>query len=608
MYLNKLMLVLSTCFVTGLYAQEHVLDEIVITDLVSKNFNKTQSKIELNDSVVRNHAENLTQLLQFKTPIFFKENGAGMVSSPSFRGTTAQQTAVLWNGIPVNSFLLGQSDFNSMPLKSYDQISVLPGGGGVLKGSGAIGGTIELNNDLYFKNRNQGEFNLGYGSFDTYNAGGRWQVNNQKWSFDVSFNRLDSKNNYKQHKKDWKNKNGQFYSNTVGATLGYKINNKNIVSFYSSTFLDERHFSLVSPNQIPTKYRNYAFRNLLSWQYKTNAFVSELKAAVFSERYQFYDQLPLNQYSEGNVNSLFAKWEGSYKINNHSKLASVVSITNSKGNGHDSGIDAAERTNVEASVLYANQFAEKWHAEVGAKIDYSSDYETPFLYSAGLLFTPTENYELKVRTSKNYRIPTFNDLYWQPGGNLDLKPEESYQVEVNQSYKTKNSAIAANIYYNSVSNLIQWLPTSGGYWGAQNTNKVTIWGAEVFGDYQFQIHQHQFKLSALYAYTHAKNDETNKFQIYVPKHKATFGINYQLNKFSFDVSGLFNGEVYTRTNNNTQYNIDSYFIANAAVDYQITPKYSLAIKANNFTNQAYQTMVERWLPGINYNVQLTIKI
>src|SRR5690606_6248406 len=112
---------------------------------------KSQHHFVLSDSLIDNANGSFTDFLQKNTTIYFKENGYGMVSSPSFRGTTAQQTGVLWNGIKVNSALLGQADFNSTSFKNYDQIIVKPGGGSVLFGSGAMGGTIHLNNDFQFK-------------------------------------------------------------------------------------------------------------------------------------------------------------------------------------------------------------------------------------------------------------------------------------------------------------------------------------------------------------------------------------------------------------------------------------------------------------------------
>jgi outer membrane cobalamin receptor len=53
------------------------------------------------------------------------------------------------------------------------------------------------------------------------------------------------------------------------------------------------------------------------------------------------------------------------------------------------------------------------------------------LFSIGSSY-PVESavYKLKLNLSRNFRIPTFNDLYWEEGGNRDLKPESSYQAEI----------------------------------------------------------------------------------------------------------------------------------------------------------------------------------
>jgi iron complex outermembrane receptor protein len=53
------------------------------------------------------NSSNLSELLRFQSQVYIKENGRGAVSSPSFRGTTAQ-TAFVWNGININSNFLGQ--------------------------------------------------------------------------------------------------------------------------------------------------------------------------------------------------------------------------------------------------------------------------------------------------------------------------------------------------------------------------------------------------------------------------------------------------------------------------------------------------------------------
>ena len=63
-----------------------------------------------------NNQVSFTELLRQNTSLYFKEQGAGMTSSVSFRGTNASQTAVLWNGININSQTTGQTDFNNVGL------------------------------------------------------------------------------------------------------------------------------------------------------------------------------------------------------------------------------------------------------------------------------------------------------------------------------------------------------------------------------------------------------------------------------------------------------------------------------------------------------------
>ena len=143
------------------------LQTVYVADNTLKKFSNSQRVFVLNDSIIAKNQLSLTSLLNFNSPIYFKENGLGMVSSPSFRGTTAQQTAVIWNGININSQLNGQTDFNVISTSNYNTIAVRSGGGSVIYGSSAIGGSVHLNNELEFKNQFKNEIQINFGSFKT---------------------------------------------------------------------------------------------------------------------------------------------------------------------------------------------------------------------------------------------------------------------------------------------------------------------------------------------------------------------------------------------------------------------------------------------------------
>lgn len=146
------------------------LEEVIVSDRQLKGTSNTQSVQRLSDTIISRNQSSLTSLLNYNTVIFFKENGLGMVSSPSFRGTTAQQTVVVWNGININSQLLGQTDFNTIATRGYNSIDVKAGGGSIMYGSGAIGGTIHLNNDLKFSDTFKSDLQVYYGDFNTLSA------------------------------------------------------------------------------------------------------------------------------------------------------------------------------------------------------------------------------------------------------------------------------------------------------------------------------------------------------------------------------------------------------------------------------------------------------
>jgi iron complex outermembrane receptor protein len=168
------------------------LKEVVVSDSNLKNFSNTQSIQRLNDSIISKNQSSLTSLLNYNTVLYFKENGLGMTSAPSFRGTTSQQTVVVWNGINVNSQLLGQADFNTISTRGFNSIDVKAGGGSVVYGSGAIGGTIHLNNDLKFADTFKNDFQIYYGEFNTLSAVYGITAGTKKWSFDASFTRNSS--------------------------------------------------------------------------------------------------------------------------------------------------------------------------------------------------------------------------------------------------------------------------------------------------------------------------------------------------------------------------------------------------------------------------------
>ncbi|WP_343626423.1 TonB-dependent receptor plug domain-containing protein [Flavobacterium lindanitolerans] len=608
MIFRKLYLFLFFCICQSALAQYdsiHNLKVVEISDLQLKDYSDSQSVLKLTDSIINKNQSSLTSLLNYNSVIYFKENGLGMVSSPSFRGTTAQQTAVVWNGININSQLNGQTDFNTITTRDFNSIAVRAGGGSSIYGSSAIGGSIHLNNTINFEEHFSNTLRLNYGSFNTYGGNYKIDASDGKFSVQVSLSRNSSDNDYDYVDADGKNLNGQYYNTSLNAAIGYKINDANFLKLYSQVFEGERHFSLIFPSEIRTKYQDLNTRNLLEWDSFFGQFVSKVKFAALSEKYKYFGNINSNAYTFGQVRTYIGKYDLAFDAGNAIKLNAVVDFTQNKGEGSD--IKNEQRNIGSASLLFKHKLTQKILYELSVRKEFTNNYKSPFLFSLGTKWAASDFYTLKLNGSKNFRVPTFNDLYWQPGGNENLKPESSYQAEIGNEFRFAGFQLTLTGYYINIKDMLRWIP-NGSVWSPQNTDKVHTYGGEALLTWSKNFGNHHLLFNGTYAYTVSEDMEKKKQLIYVPYHKATSSLSYSWKKLAVDYQCLYNGEVFTRSDNNSRYNIDAYFVSNASVSYDFGNKNSriVGFQVLNLLNENYASVESRFLPGRNFNMYLTL--
>lgn len=586
-------------------AQEQVIDTVYVFDKHISEAKKTQQVYQISSSDIEKNATNLSETLRFQTPVYIKENGRGAVSSPSFRGTTAQQTSFLWNGIPVNSMFLGQGDINNLSLLNYDNIEIKSGGGSVMYGSAAIGGTIHLNNQMSFDKGLQGKFFAEYGSFETLNSSLKTSYSNEKFAAVFSAGISQSENDYEVPEKNYINRNGQYNNQTFNITSAYRFNENNQIYWHTQQFFGEQHYPIFEIQQTKTKYLSDSFRSLLTWKNSGKNHQNQLNAAFLKEAFSYFPNIENPRESAGNGKTYFFKDDFEYSLPKNFKMNFIAQMQQEYGEGYQSGIQNPKRWAGSGATLLKYE-TKKVYLEAGAKKEFIEKIESPFLFSFGGNYKFRSNFLVKFKASKNFRYPSFNDLYWQPGGNLDLKPETSYQAEITPELSHKNFKIAVTPYYNKVYDMIRWLPTSAGFWAPVNTNEVQVYGLETVLGFNKNLGKHKILGNFGYSYTKSENAETG-FQLnYVPIHKAFGMVQYKIQPLEFFVQGMFNGRTFTTTNESRSDDLDPYFVLNAGIFSTFFKNYTIGFKVNNVTDTVYETMVYYPLPKRNYSVNLSI--
>lgn len=589
------------------------LKEVIVSDVNLKANNKSQSIQVLNDSIINKNQSSLTDLLNYNSVIYFKEYGRGMLSTVSFRGTTASQTAVVWNGININSQLNGSTDFNTITTNDFNSISIKAGGGSVIYGSGAIGGTVHLGNDLVFKKQFNNDFRAVFGSFNTFSTNYKMALSNEKWSSQIGFSYNSSTNDYPYvglytwRGKQRKNLNGQYFNTSLNANLGYKINANGIIKFYSQTSNTDRNLSLVSESDSKTKYINSFSRNLIEYSGEYNRLTTNFKSAYIYENYQYFGDISSGYFSFGKSECFITKFDLGYQLTKAIKINGIADYNHTKGYGTSFGSNIRQIGSV---ALMANlQVTNKWQGEFGIRKEITDNYQSPLLFSAGTSYVFNGFYNLKVNFSKNFRIPTFNDLYWEQGGNPNLKPESAYQAEIGNVFSYKKITLSQTFYYIKIRDLLRWIPGDGSFWSPQNTDRVNTYGTETLFGWTTNFGKHDFSLNGTYAYTISKNEKTNKQLFFVPYHKMTGSLAYSYHKLSANYQFLYNGFVYTRSDNDPKQTIKAYKVSNVGIDYDFgfLGSSKLGFQVLNLLNEKYQSLEDRPLPGRNFNIYINLK-
>jgi iron complex outermembrane receptor protein len=100
-------------------------------------------------------------------------------------------------------------------------------------------------------------------------------------------------------------------------------------------------------------------------------------------------------------------------------------------------------------------------------------------------------------------------MYWQPGGNPDLLPEEGYSAEITAIYTAGGEKLSATTslsgYYSRIYDWILWLPGFKGYWEPSNLKEVRSYGLEYQITMLATLRQTQFRLHGNLAVTQTLN-------------------------------------------------------------------------------------------------------
>jgi vitamin B12 transporter len=222
-----------------------------------------------------------------------------------------------------------------------------------------------------------------------------------------------------------------------------------------------------------------------------------------------------------------------------------------------------------------------------------------------------------------FRMPTFNDLYYNMIGNTSLRPEYARQYNAGLVFSKqlnntiKHLTIGIDGYYNLVDDKIIAVPNKNLFsWTMLNLGKVDIKGIDITAEVNGHITSSITWFSRI-AYTFQRAiDITNQASVYykntipyTPDHSGSGLINLQYGKWSGGYSLLFSSTRYALGENNPFNQLGGWGTQDAFLSWTKDLKvFRMQIKASadNLLNKRYDVVRNFPMPGRSFKLSLQL--
>ncbi|NOX84550.1 MAG: TonB-dependent receptor [Chlorobi bacterium] len=592
------------------------------------------------------NTSDLAELLASFTPVSVRTYGSGALATASFRGTGASHTKVLWNGFGINSPMLGSTDLSLVPNSFFNRMELYYGAASMRETSGALGGSVLLEYDNHWTKQPSVDFEQVFGSFHTMETTAGISVGGKKFGSDTRIVYRTSKNDFPYYNnavvpaRKMTQENANISNAGFTQQFNYRFNRNNEIDVVTWNQWNVQNIPPVMTNvdrggDQKEYLKDFFSRNSVRWVWQKKQNKLEVSAAALYDDMNYKLQRSGGDDSTGPVTLIDSKnrtgsYSGKVKYSREFKNNFVL-VTGTdavfervNSNNYDS---AKRRTTFSVYGDLVKDFNKRLRLNLLLRAEMTDGILLPVMPLFGMNYRLMKREQLYVRAniSRNYHLPTLNDLYWSPGGNPELKPEDGLQTEGGLKYIKKLSTLTlsadVSVYASWINNWILWTPGNFQYWSPQNIAEVFARGLEFTFRVQGTKGNFSYYGFAEYAFTKTTNESQvaeragydGKQLIYIPTHSANGFVHAAYKGFYLGWNVHFTGERNTSLNSEESYSntLPAYFLNDVSAGKILMLKKArleLRFRVNNLFNENYQAVRWRAMPGRNYELSVKFNL
>jgi vitamin B12 transporter len=589
--------------------------KLVSADARINVFAPGQKIVTIDSAVLQQYQyQSIANLLAQQSPVFVKSYGFNSMATLNFRGSSSAQSVVYWNGIPIQNSALGVTDVSLLPVSLLDKVNIVYGGSAALWGSGNVGGALLLENDVpvFDSLHKLISVSAGGGSYQQFMGALKAAYNTKRWFFSL--------NGYGQSAKDdfsyadlsgikQKTANDAMFGGGGIAQGAYRFADKNIISLSAWYQYNKREIpaALFESGSVKNSV-NTSLRTLLQWSKEAGKDKWYVKSSIIADNMVYNDPVIL-LHSNNNTYQYYQEVGWQRKINSQSQFLLFVPAQIS---WMKQLVDTLTRNIIKTAIAgayHVKLFDNRLNAAVNARGEVVNNISY-LLPGVDASFMGFNWLSVRCNVQRTYRTPTLNELYYVPGGNSSLKPEQGWNEDAGYNVKLGSGALVfhhdLSVFNRNIKDWIVWF--GGAIWTPHNIAEVHSRGVETQNELLWTVGQIMFHISLNTSYivatttnSYLPNDGSIGKQIpYTPIYSGQANAGFIFKGLYINYNQTYTGYRYVTTDE-SEY-LMSYATGNLQTSYYISCHHpiQLLLQCNNLWNNKYIVVSGRPMPGINY--------
>jgi len=580
-------------------------------------------KVKAIDSITLQeyHMQNMAGLLSQQSPVFIKSYGFNGLATLSFRGASAAQSAVLWNGVPIQNAALGMADLSTLPVLMMNKVNIVYGGSAALWGSGNVGGALMLENEapVFDSNHHSLSVSGGMGSFNQYQGGIGGSISTQRWYFSGIVFGQSALNNFAYTNLSGQTlnmANDHLQSEAAQLNAACKINEKNVlgISGWYQEYDRQIPPALFESGSVKNE-TDGSLRLVADWNRKTVANTWYAKSSFVLDNVQYND--PSTELKTTNLVNQYYQETGWKKfLGNFGQILLFVPVQVA-WLSQPSGTRQQDKEAIAAAYDF-KPINDRLNIALNSRAEIINDRAGDTAQREGLLLPGADAsfalfswLVLRANIQRTFREPTLNELYYFPGGNTFLRPEQGWNEDAGYTLKLKAGNFDlyqdVSVFNRDIHDWILWL--GGAIWTPHNIAEVHSRGIETENNISYTTGKWKIRIGVNTAYVLATtvssyifNDGSIGMQIpYTPRYNGQLNAGFTYKLFTFNYNHTYTGYRFITTDES------EYLLPYQTGNVQLMVNTVISrhnvrftCQCNNIWNEKYQVVAYRPMPGINW--------